>query len=52
MAACVLFKEINELFLENLVELLFGRASAAARVQLSERWRHPTYSNEPNCLPH
>ena len=31
MAACVLCKEINELFLENLVELLFGRALAAAR---------------------
>ena len=29
MAACVLCKELNELFLESLVELLFGRASLA-----------------------
>ena len=29
MAACVLCKEINELFLESLVELLFGRTSRA-----------------------
>ena len=29
MAACVLCEEINELFLESLVELLFGRASLA-----------------------
>ena len=29
MAACVLCKEINELFLESLVELLIGRASLA-----------------------
>ena len=29
MAACVLCEEINELFLESHVELLFGRASLA-----------------------
>ena len=45
MAACVLCKEINELFLKSLVELLFGRAS-----QFTERWRHLTCCNEPNCF--
>ena len=29
MAACILCKEINKLFSESLVELLFGRASRA-----------------------